>query len=160
MEEQRAITSLEAAISSIKAEIEGVRELFMESDRRYIQRFDLQDKAVSAALVAQEKAVSAALAAAEKAVSVAEQNSEKWRSNANEWRGAMDDREMKMVMKEHLNPVIGGLQKEVNELKTLTTLSTGKGQGLDKAWAIILGLFGAGGGGLIGFLVSHYSTKK
>lgn len=78
------------------------------NDRRYEDRFDAQEKAVKdafagsekavyAALAAQEKAVNAALAASEKAVSVAETNAEKWRDNANEWRGAMSDREVKFV---------------------------------------------------------------
>lgn len=78
------------------------------NDRRYEDRFDAQEKAVkdafaasekavNAALAAQEKAVNAALAASEKAVSVAETNAEKWRDNANEWRGAMTDRESKFV---------------------------------------------------------------
>lgn len=42
---------------------------------------------------ADQKAVDIALAAAKEAVGVAEKNSEKWRDNANEWRGAMTDRE-------------------------------------------------------------------
>lgn len=58
---------------------------------------DAQDKAIQAALVAQEKAVQAALAAADKAVTKAEQQSESWRQSANEWRGAMGDRERTFV---------------------------------------------------------------
>jgi hypothetical protein len=46
------------------------------------QRFDGQDKAVRAALEA-----------AEKAVSKAEANAREWQKGANEWRGAMTDRE-------------------------------------------------------------------
>jgi hypothetical protein len=57
------------------------------------RRFDDQEKAVQAALVAADKGVSAALASAEKAVDKAESSSEKWRASANEWRGAMSDRE-------------------------------------------------------------------
>lgn len=155
MEEQRPVTSLEAAVSSLKAEIEGLRELFTEADRRYIQRFDQGDKAVAAALVAQEKAVSAALAAAEKAVYVAEQNADKWRNNANEWRGAMDDREKKMVMKEYLNPVITSLQKEVDALSTVVTLSTGRGMGYQNVWGWMVAA--AGSGGVLAWIASHYT---
>jgi hypothetical protein len=46
-----------------------------------------------------DKAINIALAAAKEAVAVAETNAEKWRSNANEWRGAMSDREKTFVMK-------------------------------------------------------------
>jgi uncharacterized protein YhaN len=42
---------------------------------------------------AQEKAVTAAMAASDAAIAKAENNAEKWRNSANEWRGAMNDRE-------------------------------------------------------------------
>lgn len=42
---------------------------------------------------ADREAVRTALASAKEAVAVAESNAEKWRDNANEWRGAMTDRE-------------------------------------------------------------------
>lgn len=48
-------------------------------------------------LVERDKAISAALLSAEKAVQVAEANAEKWRQNANEWRGAMGDREKNFI---------------------------------------------------------------
>src|ERR1700682_3378097 len=70
-----------------------IEAIIAANDRRYSELRDAQEKAVQAALAAQEKAVTAALAAAEKAVLVAENNAEKWRMNANEWREAMNDRE-------------------------------------------------------------------
>jgi len=44
-------------------------------------------------MVAAEKAVNAALASSDKAISVASVIAEKWRENANEWRGAMEDKD-------------------------------------------------------------------
>lgn len=44
-----------------------------------------------------DKAINIALAAAKEAVGVAEKNAEKWRDQANEWRGAMNDREKKFI---------------------------------------------------------------
>jgi hypothetical protein len=62
--------------------------------KEYIdRRFDDQEKAVQAALMAADKGVSAALASAEKAVDKAEVGAERWRNAANEWRGALNDRE-------------------------------------------------------------------
>jgi hypothetical protein len=61
------------------------------------QRFDAQQQGVKDALTAQKEAVAAALVAAEKAVLVAETNAEKWRLAANEWRGAMNDRERTLM---------------------------------------------------------------
>lgn len=145
VERRQLYGGVEGIVASLQAEITGLNRLLAEIDKRYAQQF-----------TAQEKAVGAALAAAEKAVAVAEQNSDKWRTNANEWRGAMDDREDRFVQKEHLNPMLAGLQKEVNELKNYTNQATGKGAGMDKMWAIIVGLFGSGAGGVVGFLLAHF----
>ena len=57
------------------------------------RRFDESEKAVKAALQSASKAVDAALVSAEKAVDKAETSAERWRNSANEWRGAMSDRE-------------------------------------------------------------------
>jgi hypothetical protein len=62
--------------------------------REYVDlRFGQAEKSVDKALAAAEKAVETALRSAEKAVEKAETNAERWRNNANEWRGAMSDRE-------------------------------------------------------------------
>ena len=93
----------------------------------------------------QDKAVTVALLAAEKAVAIAEGNAEKWRMNANEWRGAMGDREEKFVQKEHLNPLMGALQKEVDELKTFVNQSQGKSIGMNQIWGYLVAAAGSGG---------------
>ncbi len=81
----------------MSAEVNALRELMDERDIRY-----------QALREADTKAISAALAAAEKAVSVAENNSEKWRSNANEWRAAMTDRERNFLSR-GMGYVVGAL---------------------------------------------------
>jgi len=122
-----------------------VLTLIDANDRRYEDRFAAQEKsvhdafaasekAVNAALAAQEKAVTAALAASEKAVSVAETNAEKWRDNANEWRGAMTDREAKFIT-----------TTEFGLLKERIDRSEGSGRGMRDLWgwivaAIMLGV--------------------
>lgn len=50
-------------------------------------------KAVEAALAAAQQAVVTAMASQEKAINVAEVTNMRWREAANEWRGAMDDRD-------------------------------------------------------------------
>lgn len=65
--------------------------------RQYVDAmFTEKDRAVQAALDAQKEAVAAALASADKATAKAEQNAEKWRESANEWRGAMSDRDREL----------------------------------------------------------------
>lgn len=50
-------------------------------------------------LAEKDKAINIALSAAKEAVGVAEKNAEKWRDQANEWRGAMNDREKNFMQR-------------------------------------------------------------
>jgi glyoxylate carboligase len=111
--------------------VDTLKALMDERDLRYGQLSD-----------AKEKAITAALAAAEKAVSVAELNSEKWRSNANEWRSAMDDREKKFVIKDNFDTTILNLQRDVKEMKESRDRVEGKGAGLNAAWNLMIQVFG------------------
>jgi len=78
--------------------------------REYVdRRFADNDATIKAALASQEKAVDAALAAQEKAVQVAEQNAERWRMSANEWRAAMNDRERQFPTRKELWGYLTGL---------------------------------------------------
>ncbi len=91
--------------------------LIIANDKRYEDKFAASDKAVLSALAAQEKAVNAALAASEKAVLVAENNAEKWRANANEWRGAMGDRERNFAQKSDLDALKERMDRDMGEKK-------------------------------------------
>lgn len=82
---------------------------FEQSDKFITQRFQDTDKAVNAALAAAKEAVGAALAASEKAVDKAEGNAEKWRDSANEWRGAMSDREREFLTRREFYGMVGTL---------------------------------------------------
>jgi hypothetical protein len=78
--------------------------------KEYIdRRFDDQEKAVQAALLAADKGVSAALASAEKAVDKAEEGSLRWREASNEWRGSMADRERDFLGRKEFYSIIGTL---------------------------------------------------
>lgn len=57
----------------------------------------------------QDRAVSAALAAAKEAVDKAEREGQRWRDNANEWRGAMSDRERNFLTRVEFYSIIGTL---------------------------------------------------
>ncbi len=52
-------------------------------------------------------AIAAALAAAEKAVLKKEEEVERWRANANEWRGAMSDRERDFLTRKEFYGIVG-----------------------------------------------------
>jgi hypothetical protein len=99
--------------------------------REYVDmRFKEQREYVDSRFESQGKAVSAALAAQEKAVSVAEANSEKWRASANEWRGAMNDRESSFVKVGEFQLVL----TQLKEIREVLSTSTGRGQGRSDVW--------------------------
>lgn len=82
-------------------------ELREADDKRYEQRSADQEKAVNTALAAAKTAVDAALSAAALAVDKAERNTKEWQVAANEWRGAMSDRERQFVSRRELFAYIG-----------------------------------------------------
>jgi hypothetical protein len=98
-----------------------------EMNLRYEQRF-----------AAQEHATRAALASAQLAVDKAEVNNEKWRGQANEWRGTMDDREKNFARRESLEAV----EKKVDELESLRDIASGKASQNSVIGAYVLSAIG------------------
>jgi hypothetical protein len=85
------------------------------------QRFIDVDKAVNAALAAAKEAVAAALAAAEKAREQAADDNKAWRASANEWRGSMQDREVRFATRTEMdakfdavNVALRAIQKDLD----------------------------------------------
>jgi hypothetical protein len=71
--------------------------------REYVDvRFEAMDRAVLAAVSSTKERNDAGLAAQEKAVKLAEENAALWRASANEWRGAMTDREKNFAPRDQL----------------------------------------------------------
>jgi len=89
-----------------------------------------------------EKAVKAALAAAETAVNKAEYNSEKWRDSANEWRQAMDDREVKFLPRTEYTGAHQALIERIGALENRVTKNEGTGQGLKQGWGFLVAAAG------------------
>jgi hypothetical protein len=79
--------------------------------------FAEKEKALQAALLAQEKAVAAALESSDKAITKAEANAEKWRENANEWRGAMDDRDKNLPSRREVETAMSALATRLKLLE-------------------------------------------
>lgn len=112
--------------------------------REYIERI-LEEK---------DKAVNIALAAAKEAVGVAEKNAEKWRDQANEWRGAMTDREKTFATKAEVAAYKESTERALAVEKERSDKGEGRGVGLAQGWSILLATVGLAGGliGIIAFL--------
>jgi hypothetical protein len=97
-----------------------------------------KDKYLERVLIEKDKALSAALSTAKEAVAVAEKNAEKWRDNANEWRGAMNDKDKLLMQRAEFSTFKEGYEKEMDELKTRSDKGEGKSEGYAKFLGWIL----------------------
>ena len=120
---------------SIEALRREVNITLNERDRRYTERSSQQDKAVVDALAAAEKAVSAALVAADRAVEKEQANAEKWRDSANEWRQAMNDREVRFLGKDEAALMVQGVTDRVGKLERAIERTEGVATGMSSAEA-------------------------
>jgi hypothetical protein len=93
-------------------------------------------------LAEKDKAINIALAAAKEAVGVAETNAEKWRDNANEWRGAMSDREKKFLSREEFLAFKESSEKALKIEKERADRGEGRGVGLNAFWGYLIGGIG------------------
>ncbi len=131
----------------IDAQFAGLRQLVDERDRRYGAESEASKQAVKDALAAQEKAVNAALQASDKAVAAAEINAEKWRLNANEWRGAMNDRERNLMPIVQAEQRFTSLEEKIASVTAWQQAAQGSGSGHRESVAWLFG----GCGVIIGF---------
>jgi len=92
---------------------------------------------VTAALAAQKEAVAAALAASDKAVDKAEATAEKWRANANEWRGAMSDRDRELPSRKEVEAWNVSFEARVARLEALSERQVGKSQGIELSGGLL-----------------------
>ncbi len=114
---------------------------------------EAQDKAVQAALVAQEKAVQAALAASDKAISKAEDQAERWRQSANEWRGAMNDRERAFVSRVEYDQGMSNINEKIARLDRQSQMTEGNKAGHTEVWVYLFGAIGSIVG-IAGFIIA------
>lgn len=111
--------------------------------REYVDAlFAEREKAVEAALAAQEKAVNAALAASDKAIQKAEVNAEKWRENANEWRGAMSDRDRQLPSRREVEQSTKAIEARLTGVENFIQSQQGRSTGLAAGWGYLIGAVG------------------
>lgn len=117
---------------------EHLLALMAEKDLRDQQRFDAQQQALTAALLAADTAVRAAQAAAEKAVAKAEAATEKRFESVNEFRQSLSDQTASFPSRVELQ----ALADRVADLATRMDRTEGKSTGLNAGWGYLLGALG------------------
>ena len=105
---------------------------------------------------ADARAIDAALAASEKAVEVTEATNQRWGEAANEWRGAMDDRDRasaeanrQFVQRVEIELMLRAIDDKMSEMKKdirgnqdqLSSL-LGRSSGVTAAWGYLVGAIG------------------
>lgn len=89
-----------------------------------------------------DKAVTAALSAAKEAVLIAEASSEKWRANANEWRGAMSDKDSKFLTRAEFTAFKEAVDKDIKSLNSFKDALQGMASQKDVNNARLIGWIG------------------
>jgi hypothetical protein len=107
--------------------------------REYVNmRFEMQEKAVQAALAAAEKAVAAALAAAERAVNKAEGATERRLESMNEFRGALNDSARLLMPRAEAEQSFRVLAEKIDSLDKRVTGKDERGNGMNQGWLILV----------------------
>lgn len=113
-------------------DVDHLRELIDERDRRYEQRYEASQKALDAALLSADRAVQAALLAAKEAVTKAELSADKRFELLNELRTGVATTEQ-----------IEALEKVVTELGNRVTRAEGSGAGKVAMYGWLIAAIGA-----------------
>jgi predicted nucleic acid-binding Zn-ribbon protein len=148
-----------------------MRGILDERDTRYHQRFEAQQEALAAALLAQKEAVLTAMIAAEKAVAKAEAATEKRFESVNEFRGQLADQAATLmsrieyssahanlvqqidaltarvslsVTKVEADSIHGGQAERLNDLAARVGKIEGQSAGMNRSWGIVAAVVGFG----------------
>jgi len=130
-----------------------------ELDKRVDQRFEQNDKALQAALLAAKEAVAAALTAAKEAVDKAETAAGKRFEATNEFRGQLSDQAAQFMSREVADAQFRELRNLVSELQRRTDIAEGKLSGGRETnanlYAFVAGLSGLVAIAAFIFAVAH-----
>ncbi len=94
---------------------------FIDTDLRYQQRFDAQQKAVGDALIAAEKAVNTALASADRAVVKAETAAEKRFEAVNEFRATLSDQALNLLPRSEADARFNAITEKLNTASNMVS---------------------------------------
>jgi hypothetical protein len=117
---------------------------FSEAELRNEQRFQ-----------AQEKAVTAAILAADRAVAKAESASEKRFDSVNEFRASMNDQANKFIPRTEAEQRMLSNSEKIDALGNRLERIEGRGQGLNAGWVILTGAVG-----LVGVLTAIFMAAS
>jgi len=117
----------EPSLRELAAQNDYLKELFLTKMAALERIMEERDNLYTERASSSKAAIDAAFAASEKAVGKSDINAEKWRENANEWRAAMQDREVKFAGRVEVDNEFKSLRAELGSLKeTRASVSGGE----------------------------------
>jgi hypothetical protein len=122
-----------------RSEIAHLKELLAAADKRYEQRFNAQEGAVSAALAAQEKSNAIVAGSAKEAVAKAEIAGEKRFDSINEFRGQLRDQQTTFMTRMEVDQRLSSLGERVTALQARVDQREGISTGASNLWGYFLG---------------------
>jgi hypothetical protein len=144
-----------AAVSTLTAELTGLREFFKEilteRDKRYEQRYKdieaafhaglaTQRDATAAAMLRQQEATNLALAAADRAVTKAETAAERRFDSVNEFRNTLSDQQRTLMPRAEAENRLGALSEKIGVLEGFRTETLSRGVGTKEGWGNAVGV--------------------
>ena len=158
-------TSIDYVLSVINEKQSMLLTLVSGNDKRYEQRFDASQQAltvgfaaakaaVDASFAAQKEAINAALAAADRAVTKAELATEKRFESVNEFRGTLDNQQRTLIPRSEVTVLMDGVNEKIANLTKIVDAMQAERAGIKGGWGYAVGVVGLllalGSLGLIG----------
>lgn len=125
----------EPTLREVTTSLKAFKELMIERDRRYEERFLHLTTGQENALTALEKQTAAAFAASEKAIVKAEDSQKDYNTRSNEFRAALDDANKHMMPRPESEQLHRAAQDALNRLRE----ETGKAIELSRTEARVAG---------------------
>jgi hypothetical protein len=126
------------SIRELASEFDGFKELMIERDRRYEQRFEAMEQKTSLALTSSEKAVAKAEIATEKRF-----------DSVNEFRATLSDQAANLLPRREADTKFSSyedkledMKKEIAGLRESRSGTAGTGEGLKAMWGYVAGVAG------------------
>lgn len=89
-----------------------------------------------------KEAIQIAQIASQSAINKSEANDSKWRDNSNEWRQAMDDREVKFMPRLEYSSAHQSLIDRISAVENRIITIESRGMGLKQGWGFLVGAAG------------------
>lgn len=127
---------------NVETVLTHLTSLIESNDRRYEQRFEASQQAITLGFSAQKSAVDAALAAQNAAVIKAEMAAEKRFESVNEFRNTLADQQRNLMPRSEVDVLMRGIHDKLSTLEKAHDAVLAERQGLKGGYGYAVGVVG------------------